>query len=541
MTSTSRRAARRITLCVCAALAVLLAGAPAALARKAQALDWTSCGDAADVQCTTLAAPLDYDRPGGRTLDVHVARVPAADPANRIGTLFLNLGGPGAPMAAYIEAFGRGRFPALSARYDLVGLDPRGTGETEGAIDCKVDQETDGIYSEPFYTPLNLDAQALLSKDRRYVQRCLSLNDPRLLSHFSTANTARDMDLLRDRLGERKLNYLGFSYGTFLGATYATLFPRNYNRFVLDGPLDADQYVNDPTQGLLEQTSGFERALGRFFQACAADQTACSEFGGADPWKEYDALIDRANEAPIPASGYADDPRPVSGDDILNASLSELYRRQFWGELAYALRQAELGDGSYIRQLSDEYYGVPGTVPDTDRYFILGAVEQRYSRNLLRYFRGGNNAWGQYDHFYLNVGYVELNYGLWPVHDRDAYRGPFHVPASASTPLVVANTYDPATPFNGARRLVRDLGNARFLKVRADGHTAYRRTGPCADAAINGYLLDGVLPPAGTVCDGVQPFTRFTPAPAEAPALQRAVARVGTRAEARLQRPLLDR
>lgn len=170
-------------------------------------------------------------------------------------------------------------------------------------------------------------------------------------------------------------------------------------------------------------------------------------------------------------------------------------------------------------------------------------MEQRYSRNLLRYFRGGNNAWGQYDHFYFNVGYVELNYALWPVHDRDAYGGPFRVPESANTPLVVANTYDPATPYNGARRLVRDFGNARLLKVRADGHTAYGRTGPCANAAINGYLLEGALPPAGTVCDAVQPFVRFTPEPARAPALQRATAQAQARAsgEARLQRPTPSR
>jgi pimeloyl-ACP methyl ester carboxylesterase len=527
-------------LCLCAVLALLLGSASAALARQAPALEWTTCGDAADVQCATLKAPLDYDRPRGDTLDVHVARVPASDQAHRLGTLFFNYGGPGAPAAAYVEAFGRDLFPAFSARYDIVGLDPRGTGETEGAIDCQVNQETDGIYSQPFYTPLNLDAQALLRKDSAYVRRCLSLNDPRLLSHFSTANTARDMDLLRSRLGERRLNYFGFSYGTFLGATYATLFPRNYDRMVLDGPLDANQYINDPTQGLLEQTSGFERALGRFFQACAADQNACSDFGGTDPWKRFETLIDQANESPIPAPGYTADPRPIDGDDIINAALGELYRRGAWGELAYALRQADLGDGSEIRRLNDESYGVPGTYPGTDRYFILGAVEQRYSRNLLRYFRGGDRSWGQYDHFYVNVGYVELNYALWPVRDRDAYRGPFRVADGANTPLVVANTYDPATPFNGARRLVRDLGNVSFLKVRADGHTAYRRTGPCADAAIQRYLLEGALPAPGTVCEAVQPFTRYEPEPAQQPVTANALRRAhaSTTAEARLQRPM---
>jgi pimeloyl-ACP methyl ester carboxylesterase len=532
MTSSVRRSAPWVL----ALLAALLIGAPAASAAPPA---WGACAEtvAADVQCATVAVPLDHDEPAGSTLALHVSRLPASDPAQRLGTLFFNPGGPGAAAASYLQARGRALFPRLSARYDIVAFDPRGTGETQGAIDCEVDQETQGVYAQPFYTPLNLDTDALLGRARGLVQSCLANNDPALMAHFSTANTARDMDFLRAAIGEERLNYLGFSYGTVLGATYATLFPRNYDRLVLDGPVDAQQYLDDPSQGLREQTAGFERSLGRFLEACAADQNACSEFGGRDPGLAFDTLIDRADAAPLPAAGYTPDPRPVDGDDIINATTSQLYARQLWGRLAYALARAQAGDGSAIRALSDSSYGreEDGTYnPGLDRYFVLGAIEQRYGDDPAVHLRDGDRAWGMFPHFHFNTGYAEVPYALWPVHDEDAHRGPFEVVAGARTPLVVANTYDAATPFAGAQRLARDLGRARLVQVRADGHTAYQRTGPCADAVIDAYLLDGTLPAAGVVCGAEQPFTRYTP---PAPTVRRLEAQPLQRPMAPAERP----
>jgi pimeloyl-ACP methyl ester carboxylesterase len=540
MTSRSRPRSL-LALPVAVLLLLVLLGARPALAAD-RPLDWRACGEAPDVECATLTAPLDYDRPDGRQIDLHVARVPATDPDRRLGSLVFNFGGPGAAAAFYVELFGRELFPELASRYDIVGIDPRGTGASEGAIDCQVNQETDGIYSAPFPTPLTFDQDAYLGKVRRYIDRCLELNRRSLLAHASTANVARDLDELREALDERRLTYFGFSYGTFLGATYATLFPNRYERMVLDGPVDADGYVNDPSGLLFEQTSGFERGLGRFLMACAADQQACSGFGGADPWKAYDALIDRANAEPIPAPGYAPDPRPVDGDDIINATLADLYARQLWGELAFALALAEAGDGTGIRFLTDIAWArnEDGTYdPALDRYFVLGAVEQEFSRDVADAIRGGNRSWGAFDHFYLNSGYVDANYALWPVKDADRYRGPFRIADDASTPLVVATTYDPATPFNGARRLVRDLGRARFLKVRGDGHTAYDLTGPCARDAVNRYLLEGVLPAAGTVCEAEQPFEAFVPRAAAT--ARTAAARLPRHVDARLKRPIPNR
>jgi pimeloyl-ACP methyl ester carboxylesterase len=492
-------------------LAVLLLSAPAASAQQQQ-LPFTPCGqtpEAATTECATAKLPMVYGAPKQGSVNIAVARVPAVDKKHRIGALFFNFGGPGAPTVDYLQFVGAsGLWSTLNKRFDIIGFDPRGVGQSTPSIDCQVDQEALGIYSVPFATPIGLNTDALLGKDMSYQRACLNRNG-NILSHLSTANVARDMDQIRGLLGETKLNYLGFSYGTFLGATYATLFPDNYRAMVLDGPIDADGYINKPWSGLAEQTSGFERAFGRFFQACAADQTACSGFGGQDPWSAYDELIQKANAKPLPANGFPSDPRPVTGDEINFAAAGELYAKFLWPELGQALAQAAQGDGSFFRALVDDSYGRndDGTYdPGNDGYFLIGATEQRYPRNNDFYFDRGDEAWGEFDHAYWNNGYVELNYGLWPARDRDTFGGPFYVPSSSPTPLVVATTYDPATPYRGALRLVNDLQNARLITMRGDGHTAYGGESPCIDQAVNRYLNAGTLPADGTTCQQDDPF-----------------------------------
>ncbi len=511
MQGSRRRAWTAIVAC-----SLLAAVAPeAARGAEAPALDWQPCGEAANVTCATAAAPLDYDSPGGPSISLFVARSPATDQAHRIGSLFINFGGPGGTTADILEAFGADLFPALNTRYDIIGMDPRGVGQSEPSIDCKVNQETEGIYSVPFPTPLNLDVPGLVAKDQRYVDRCVALNRA-ILPHVSTANVARDIDLLRRALDERKITYFGYSYGTLLGATYASLFPRRYRAMVLDGPVDATDYINDPTADLSAQSDGFERALARFFQACAVHQDVCQGFGGEDPASAFDELVDQADETPIPAGG--DDPRPVTGDDILFGATGEVYAKQFWPELAQALADLAKGDGTLMRRLVDESYGrnPDGTFdPGGDRYFTIGAIEQRYERGVKPYLRAGKRSWSEHEHTWWNNGYVELNYGLWPIRDEDAFAGPFRIPGSSVTPLVVATRYDPATPYRGALSLVHDLGNARLLTMIGDGHTAYPGNSACVDAAVEAYLDSGALPAAGTRCRQEVPFAA-APAPAAA-------------------------
>ena len=500
---------------------VAAAGTPAGElpALPAAPLAWAGCGTtveatAAGVQCATADLPMDYDEPDGTRVQIAVARVPATDPANRIGSLFFNFGGPGGPAVEYLQASGAGLFATLNQRFDIVGFDPRGVGQSTPSIDCRVDQETQGIYSTPVPTPVDIDVDAYVAKVQGYVDACLA-NNGEILEHVSTANVARDMDALRAAIGEEQLSYLGFSYGTFLGATYASLFPDRLRAMVLDGALDADEYVNDPLSSIASQTAGFELALARFTEACAVDQVACSGFGGVDPYLAYDKLLAQAEAAPIPADGYTADPRPVTADDIRTLTLRLLYTKQRWGRLGAVLAETAAGDGSTVRAMLDQVAYADGA--SADRYFAIGASEQRYPQGDLDvYLDRGAESWASFPHFWSNSGYAEINYALWPAHDEDAFSGPFDVPASSAAPLVVGTTYDPATPYSGAVRLVADLGNARLLTMEGDGHTAYGGKSACIDAATETYLIDGLLPAAGTVCQQDVPFVGIGQVPAAA-------------------------
>ena len=497
----SRRIASLATLAISCALG---AGAPAAVAKDG-GLRWSDCGDG--FQCATAKVPKDYGRPREGTLDIAVIRKPATDAQHRIGSLFVNYGGPGGDgVQTTRDAYAGGLFDSLNDRFDIVSFDPRGTGESEGAIDCRANQEAEGIYSKPFPTPLTIDVRAFTRKANRYVQRCVALN-PGIFPYVSTANVARDMDLLREAVGDRKLTYLGFSYGTFLGATYESLFPGRLRALVLDGAVDPDQYINRQEDALREQTAGFERSIGRFLQACANDKVTCP-FGGADPWDAYDQLIEGADEHPIPAADTPD--RPVNGDDIRNGSIVILYSKFNWPFLAAALTQAEAGDASLLRFLADLSWGRndDGTYdPGTDRYFTLSAAEQRYPfSDIGHYLATGAHSWGLFDHFWINSGYSEYYWGVFPVTARDAYYGPFSAPKNGTPTLVVGTSYDPATPYRGAKRMVAELGNARLLTMRGDGHTAYGGNSSCIDEAVDAYFEDLEVPAAGTSCKQEVPF-----------------------------------
>ena len=317
------------------------------------------------------------------------------------------------------------------------------------------------------------------------------------------------------------MTYLGFSYGTFLGATIQSLFPNKTRAVVLDGALDPDQYVNDPLDSLDEQTAGFERAISRFMISCAAHQDLCP-IGGGDVKGTIDDLIDKADATPIPASNAPD--RPVSGDDIRAALAQEVYSPYAWDELRDALVLLQGGDGAGIRAIADGFFGREDDgsySPGTDRYFLLSADEQHYPRGIQPFLKACRSSYQDYDYAYWNHGYAELNWGLYPVRARDAFDGPFRTAKSAPTTLVVGTRYDPATPYKEAKRLVQQLGNARLLTMTGDGHPAYDGypadgyNSECTDKAVEAYLIDGAVPAAGTKCGQDLPDFTAPAAPAK--------------------------
>jgi pimeloyl-ACP methyl ester carboxylesterase len=515
-TDGGRRPLRLLVVAVLFVFAFL--STSAARAAQAPVLDWQPCAEG--FECATAEVPRDYTRPNGPKLRLAVTRLTAQDQASRIGSLFVNFGGPGGTAVDLLQAIGPFLFADLNQRFDIVAFDPRGVGQSSPAIDCRVNQETQGLYAQPFTTPYNLSIAAWSARAHSYVEACVRNNKPSILRSASTGNVARDLDLLRAAVGDAKLTYLGFSYGTFLGATYASLFPNNYRALVLDGAVDADRYINHATATLREQSAGYERAFDRFFQACAADQETCLGFGGADPHSAFDQLVARANRNPIPAGG--DDPRPVDGEDILAGAVITLYAKQNWPVLAQALAAAEAGDGTIMRMLVDFYYGrFPDGTYDAfgDRYFVLSAIEQRYPSAPRFFLEAGEHSYNLFDHTWWNTGYSELPIGIFPVQAQGAFYGPFRARSSAPTVLVVGTIYDPATPYHGAVGLVHQLGNARLLTMWGDGHTAYGGNSPCIDAAVNAYLIAGTLPAPGTIC---QQEVEFEPPP---PGLQRRLQR----------------
>jgi pimeloyl-ACP methyl ester carboxylesterase len=391
-------------------------------------------------------------------------------------------------------------------------MDPRGVGRSRPAIGCGADIGRTGLDLTLFPRPSLFSADALVASARSYAAACAARNGD-LLEHVSTANVARDIDLLRRRLGERRIAYFGQSYGTYLGATYAKLFPRRYRAMVLDSPLDPDAYARRPLDDAVAGAGGFEDSLDRFFAACAADQATC-RFGGADPRAAFDALIAQLDRRPAPAG----DARPADGGDVLAAAFEALSVKAWWVRLAHALADAAAGDGTGLRALADGASGIlpDGSDPTADGNFAITAAEQRHP-DVGTYLRAGALARAKFPHFWFLGGYISIIGAVWPAHDEDAFYGPFELAHDAPPPLIVATTHDPITPYPEALALQRELGKGRLLTQRGDGHTAYPGSSPCVDDAIDTYFLRGRLPAPGKVCDQAVTFSSEALAAATAP------------------------
>jgi pimeloyl-ACP methyl ester carboxylesterase len=463
-------------------------------------LDWTDCGDG--FQCATATVPLDYDHPRGRTVQIALIRRPAIDQANRIGSLFLNPGGPGQSGIDFVRAAPPPAFQAVS-RFDVIGFDPRGLGASRPAV---LDCGDSPAFRSPLPRPDSVDKLAFLVDTFDYVRDCRVLNRD-LLAHLSSANVARDLDLLRAAVGDPRLNYLGFSYGSVIGATYASLFPGRARAMVLDSPIDVQKYYDNPNGQWREHAGGHEHVLDRFMAACTASPAGCG-FGGADPKAAFDALLARLDVAPIPSSDPAD-PRLLDGDTVRFIFESGLRARFLWPFLAQGLSLAQQGDGGGLLAFAG---GSGNPARDDFQNGVLG-VDQEYRRwPILDYFTLAERSYRDFPHFWFLSGYWDLVRAQWLAEDFDAFRGRIRNPSHAAPILLVGMTHDPATPYFQAERLAADLGNARLLTFDADGHGAITTLDPCVLENVTRYLDDGILPAPGTTC--VQQGTPFPAAAA---------------------------
>ncbi len=467
----------------------------------AQDLDWNPCEEV--FECATLTVPLDHDESDGETLDLALVRRPARDAEARIGSLLTNPGGPGGSGVDFVVGAGAddGFLAPLNEQFDLVSWDPRGT-KGSSPIDCVLDERV-----EPFGAFPGLDDRdRIVEAARAYADACVESVGEDLLASVSTLDTARDMELLRAALGEEHLSYLGFSYGTFLGATYAALYPDRVRAFVLDGAVDPDAYVNDPLASNAEQAVGFETAITRFFDACAED--GCLFDGDERDWRQ---LVEQLDAEPLEAEPFEEGgpARAVTGEDVLNATLIVMYVRPAWPVLDQALAEAAGGDGERIKSLSDIALGIDddGSVdPGADAFPAITAIDQTYPTDIAlqdqmywSYLQsspsfGPSTFWAS-----TAGGYAAFE---WPVEADDRFGGPF-VDADDDGPpiVVVGTTFDPATPYRGSIAMTEQLGNATLLTMVGDGHTAYGGNSTCIDDAVAAFLTELDPPEDGTICE----------------------------------------
>ncbi|MEE1786993.1 alpha/beta hydrolase [Streptomyces sp. SP17BM10] len=496
----------------------LPAEAPAELgAYYGQRLAWQPCDDG--FECTTFKVPVDYGRPADGDLTLTAVRAPAipgagvgaagagtgtgtgaagmgASPAagGRIGSLLLNPGGPGGSAVEYVEAAARTYDGGVRARYDLVGLDPRGVGRSS-PVTCLTGERMDAFTSVDFTPTDQREVDALVAADKEFAEGCRQRAGA-ALGHVSTVEAARDMDVLRALLGDERLSYVGKSYGTFLGATYAGLFPGRVGRFVLDGAMDPSL---DSVAGNRTQAGGFETAWAAFAKDCARRDDCPLGRTEQEVGERLVALLATVRAQPLATT---DGGRRLSHAQATTGVLEAMYADFLWPTLRGALTDAKAGDGTGLLKLSDSYYG---REPDGSYPNLMFANTAVNCLDLPAPFAGPEDvrrAVPDFEraspHFGRDMAWMALTCTYWPVKAT----GSAHtVRAAGAAPIVVVGTTrDPATPYAWAQALAGQLESGRLLTYDGDGHTAYGRHNACVDGAVNRYLLTGEPPEQGKRC-----------------------------------------
>ncbi|MFE6460586.1 alpha/beta hydrolase [Streptomyces cinereoruber] len=460
----------------------------------AQRLKWRDCG-VEGFQCATLRAPLDYAKPDGEEIELAVSRVRATGPGKRIGSLLVNPGGPGGSAVGYLQAYAGIGYPApVRARYDMVAVDPRGVARSE-PVECLTGPQMDA-YTQVDQTPDDAaETDALSAAFKDFAAGCAKRSG-KVLPHVSTVETARDMDVLRAVLGDERLSYVGASYGTFLGATYAELFPDRVGRLVLDGAMDPSLPALDLNR---DQTAGFETAF-RAFAADCVGRPDCPLGTGSVPeaGEALKKFFREVDAEPLPTG----ESRKLGESLATTGVIAAMYDEGAWPQLREALAQAKGGQGAGLLALADSYYE---REPDGEYANLMAANAAVNCLDLPAAYRGPADAAKAVPSFEKaspvfgrGLAWAALNCTYWP---SPATGRPHRITAEGAAPiLVVGTTRDPATPYKWAESLAAQLSSGTLLTYEGDGHTAYGRGSDCVDTAINTYLLEGTPPQDGKRC-----------------------------------------
>ncbi len=480
--------------------ATLVIATPGLAATRAS---WHSCG--VRLQCTRVSVPLDWARPHGAKISLAVVRHLASRPAKRIGSLFVNGGGASGSVGlvrsdgARLDALGRGRF-------DVVGWALRGGAGAEPAVRCFADERTRQRLWDGLSIPSTAaQARAYLPKTIAYARGCGRFSGA-LLGHLSTADDARDLDYLRQLVGDPRLTYWAVSYGTFLGETYANMFPHRVRAMVLDGVVDPRTVVSGTVARFANTIAAMDNGLGAFESQCQrAGPRRCALAGRGPVARRVTGLLARLRRSPIAAP----DARPagaLSYGDLAADLFASLAAPTAWPQLAVDLRQAIAGDGSALTTQARAVLTATRSAAADSQTAIICADSPA---------RQGPGAWPQ---VIARLSHISAWAGpfvgwsnwapcaSWPVRSAERYTGPWDRPTKIPL-LVIGTTADPGTPYANARRVASLLGNAVLLTHDGYGHTSEADPSRCVQRATSAYLADLAVPRNGTTCrSDHQPF-----------------------------------
>lgn len=465
--------------------------APTSLAQfQAQKLTWSTCHES--FECTHLQVPVNYLNLKDGRFNLSVLRHKATNQRNKIGSLVINPGGPGASGVDYAYNAEYIFSPSLLDKFDIVGFDPRGVGQSN-PIRCLTNSETDTSFAMDSKPDNRKELNTLVRQMREYVSKCESRT--KNILHYSTADSARDMDILREALGEKRLNFLGVSYGTYLGTLYANFFPNKVGRMVLDGAISP---IVSSTAQNLTQAFGFDTALDAFMSDCFTRTDCALNQPIAAARLQLISLFQTSAKKPLSSSKG----RAVTESLVVLGTASALYDRATgWPQLRAAIKQSTSGAGDNFLALADQYAerNGDGTYAnnETDAQFVIDCLDwkgPRTTREMVseaKIFATKAPVFGPY------LAYSGLACQFFP---KLAIISPDIKKISTTPIVIVGTTRDPATPYSWALDLHNTILNSRLISLNGDGHTGYGHGSSCVDNAVDHYLLTGIPPAQDLSC-----------------------------------------
>lgn len=462
-----------------------------------QELVWKECKDDKKFECAEIQVPVDYQNPGNASLTLALKKLPAKQSSNKVGSLLINPGGPGGSGTDYVtyaeDAFGK----RLMDSFDIIGFDPRGVALST-PLDCLTDKEVDEFIAFDGTPDTEQELKDSLQLSIDLAKGCEAIEN-NLIAHVGTQEAARDMDIIRELVGDEKLNFLGASYGTYLGGMYAELFPEKVGRLVLDGAVDPSLSGEEQS---FDQAVGLDTALRRFVEDCPKYDDCPLTQTGAGGIKEIRDFLDSLDTKPL----KTEDPERILTQAMgVYAVAGFLYSDEWWSYMRQSLATAFDGDGTDLLSIVDLF-----NERKDDGTFATNATEAIYAINCFdepsdsteEQVREFAKTWikdapvfGDY------LAWGNLACTIWPVKDPNPIN---KFVAQGAAPIIVVGTkYDPATPYKWAVGLSSQLSSSVLLTYEGDGHTAYMRGSECIDKELENYLVDGTIPEKNIVCPAI--------------------------------------